>query len=327
MVNSLMSCNLLGKLAARGGLVTDIVAQNQPKNGNDPKFERWILRDAWDGFWYNLPIMLLVIFGMTVFGVISSKIQILMFNNVSSIDDFGRIFMLNAINSAITVVFGGTALSLISYVVHFSALNGVFCWNAFGKEQRPLMITYLKRFCVFVLICTGVVVLEGILFSLLISSLTDVVKDAVFKFMVTGAFFVHICLVIALVLLLTWPVSVLRDTDGSLRRAFARGKKTFWYFVGKNFLVLLAFVPVQLIISAAILPILTNMFIEVAQAGMTELPLGMLIFIGLFGAILFTVYSCAFVVIVSRAFLVGEARLDNERKGETRIDALPVEST
>ncbi|NIY77308.1 hypothetical protein HED22_16770 [Thalassospira sp. HF15] len=301
--------------------MTEDEAQKQPKNANDPYFERWILRDAWDGFWYNFPINLLIVIGMSAFSVVMSKLQLSAFDAVIGTPDIARIITVNTVNSALNILFVGVAFSLIAYLVHSMVLNGVVCWAAFAREQRPLMFGFIKRLNVFVFIGFGLIVSEGLAFSFLIPSFLDRGQSTLPSIMFLGPFALHTCLFVAFILLLTWPVSVFRDAGQSLSRALARGKKTFWFFIGKNLLIGLALLPFQIFFTAILAPTMAKIFLDNVEAGVTNISLGTLIAIGIFTGIMFTFFCYVEAVIISRAYLVGEARLNDTFGGSESLEA------
>ena len=135
---------------------------------------------------------------------------------------------------------------------------------------------------------------------------------AVITFLTAG------CGFLMLIWTITWPVSVILDSDNSIQRCFRRGKKTFWYIIGRVLLISPALLVIAMVASAVIVPVAKAL----VEAGTTfsasplGLPIWLAVPIGVINSVLYAISTVVVAVIISRAFLVGEARLNNDQSGE-----------
>lgn len=125
-----------------------------------------------------------------------------------------------------------------------------------------------------------------------------------FREMQFAGFLVQMIVSIFEVLILSWvSAAIVPGADQSLKRAFARGRKTFWYVLGRSlglsFLILIAFL--ILMIPGIVIGKLGLAWLGQAWLAVSVLAIGMYLISGLF-------------VIGARAFLLGEARLDQGGK-------------
>ncbi|MHC8494232.1 hypothetical protein ACTU44_16180 [Thalassospira sp. SM2505] len=293
--------------------MTDIEPQKQPKNFNDPKFENWILRDAWNGFFYNLPIILLAIIAMVGLEFVLANFQPAQVVSVSK-DGFtlrveqpmGLVVFPVAI--AFTVPF-----AVLMYSVHSFILIGAPCWFAFSKESRGMFFPFLNRMVIMVLALTAEIVFwQHLLWVNVSQGLVQGSQELPVYIVAIAAVSIFATLVLG-VLFVTWPVSIMQGGKSSARRALARGKKTFWYIVGKNLLVLPVLLIIQLITFSIATPIIKGMILQLGAGEFAGTPEERIIFfvcLRVLVAFITAFWCCVEGSIISRGLLIGEARLN-----------------
>jgi len=291
--------------------VADAKNKKRPIYANDPYFERWILRDAWDGFWYNLPIILIALSVFVVFGLISTSFQL---DSIAQFVKQGTMppevpilteVLTLAVNVALALV-----MAVLMYTVHSSVIDGAPCWLAFSRERRSKLFLFLKRSLVIILVVFALsVVQQHLLWNFVFPNLMHGDNSAA-SIIVPLSGVVSIAFTVAAILICTWPVSALLDGDTSVRRALARGKKVFWFFVGKHLVILPAMFLLQLILLVVAMPMLGAMFSSVSAADGSVVPLGLIAMFSILGGVLVAACCCVEAVIISRALLIGEARLN-----------------
>lgn len=293
--------------------MTDIEPQKQPKNFNDPKFENWILHDAWNGFFYNLPIILLAIFAMVGLEFVLSSFGPAQAVSVSK-DGFtlrveqpmGLVVFPVAI--AFTVPFAA-----LMYSVHSFNLNGAPCWFAFSRQSRGMFFSFLNRMLIMVLALTAEIVFwQHLLWVNVSQGLIQGSQELPVYIVAIAVVSIFATLVLG-VLFVTWPVSVIQGGKSSARRAFARGKKTFWYIFGKSLLVLPALLIIQLVAFSVATPIIKGMILQFGDgefAGTPEERITFFVCLRVLAAFVTAFWCCVEGSIISRGLLIGDARLN-----------------
>lgn len=131
--------------------MTEAKIKKRPSYANDPYFERWILHDAWDGFWYNLPIVLLALLAMALIGVASPTDLVETAQTAKAKGFYIKVAPPMSVVSALTSFASILVSSLLVYAVHSTLLDNRPCWAAFSSEQRSKLFEFLKRVAVVVL--------------------------------------------------------------------------------------------------------------------------------------------------------------------------------
>ncbi len=306
--------------------MTEAKGEKRPIYANDPYFERWILRDAWDGFWYNLPIILIALCVFVVFGLISTSFQL---DSIAQFVKQGIMppevpILTEVLTLAVNIVLA-MVMAVLMYTVHSSVIDGATCWLAFSQERRSRLFLFLKRSLMIVVVVFALsVVQQHLLWTFVFQNMMEGDNSAA-SIIAPLSGIVSIAFIVAAILICTWPVSALLNGDTSIRRAVARGKKVFWYIVGKHLAVLPAMVLLQIVLLVVAMPMLGAMFSGDAGADGPVVPMGLVAMFSILGGVLVAAFCCIEAVIISRALLIGEARL-NGSSDQTENTELPSES-
>lgn len=176
-----------------------------------------------------------------------------------------------------------------------------------------MFFPFLKRMVIMVLALTAEIVFwQHLLWVNVSQGLVQGSQELPVYIVAIAAVSIFATLVLG-VLFVTWPVSVMQGGKSSARRALARGKKTFWYIVGKNLLVLPVLLIIQLITFSIATPIIKGMILQLGAGEFAGTPEERIIFfvcLRVLVAFITAFWCCVEGSIISRGLLIGEARLN-----------------
>ena len=284
----------------------------------DPKFDNWILVESFHVirkskfvFLALLPVLFLVILADQYL----SRVFLIDGGAVTQ----GAIVRMALREVALSLVFAIPML-VLAFVVHASVLRHQFSWQVFQNIERSKLRAFFERSILVLAMCAFVSLVPTILFIFDVVYIDGklTVKPELVSTVAVITFLTAGCGFLMLIWTITWPVSVILDSDNSIQRCFRRGKKTFWYIIGRVLLISPALLVIAMVASAVIVPVAKAL----VEAGTTfsasplGLPIWLAVPIGVINSVLYAISTVVVAVIISRAFLVGEARLNNDQSGE-----------
>ncbi|MEQ5777691.1 hypothetical protein J4E05_19355 [Thalassospira sp. NFXS8] len=273
-----------------------------------PKFDRWVLADSWSAFLANLPIISVVYVGLIIVTVLRTYFDSSLISG-RGMDLSWLTTLISYLYDIPLAVLSIFMISILMYVVHSTILGGKSSWDALLLEKKKNVKKFSKRFLLMFLAVFGLTMLIQIVVLLMIFALGS--KPPAIKLMVTLGAICSLVVCVVVALSVTWPASAVWCEDKTWNRALLRGRKSFWYLVSRHFFILPVFLVMAGILFAVVLPILIS---KVGNGGVpVELNLGVRLWgsflFSLFGGVVFIFWIVAQTVIISRALLIGEARL------------------
>ena len=282
------------------------VAEKNNGNSVTPKFEHWVVWESCIVLKKNLSIVFTALLALAF--VAAFELCVVSTLELHPMFRPGMPNLPFALLRCLPVI-------VVVYAVHATVFDNCSGWSAFVKEKRASFLAFGARvFLIFLILCVFGLFIQflfiasglkpgdhltgGLAFIIIILSLPVVIGATVFS-----------------ILFCTWPVSVVWSKDASFQRALKRGKKTFWYVIGRSLIVMLPMQIFQLAIAAIFLPAIVFFF---GSGGTTEMisRFGLSISVSLIGSLVAILWCIMLAVTISRALIIGDARLDvDEEEG------------
>ncbi len=297
--------------------MNDAVTEGADDGHKEILFSHWVLWESCIVAWKNIYIVLVagLIFTMTgTFELYVSTHNALAVANEGTAT-FGPLVMMIFWGAQVAIT--SISLAILMYAVHSTVLDGASGWAVFAGDGK----TKLKKLALRIFMALMVPLLVALLLQGLTALMGFKAGDRIhggLGVIVFVGFAIFVVLSgVSLILLITWPASVIWSNYTTLRQAYYRGKKVFWYVLGRNVMVLLAMMALQLLIAVIFLPIVTTVL---GAKDKTDVALkffspGFAFSISALNSLLAVVWFVLLSVIISRALQIGDWRLRNSQSG------------
>ncbi len=293
--------------------MNDVVTESADGERTKSLFSHWVLWESCIVAWKNIYVVLVIGLIFAVVGTFDLYVTAL---NALALSN-GEAAPLGPVAMTIFWVVRGAVnsilLAVLMYAVHSTVLDDCSSWAVFAGDGKSKLKKLAFRIVTALMVLFLVALLFQVVLALMGFKAGDRIEGGAGVIVMGVATFFAISFGILSVWFITWPASAIWSDNATLRQAFYRGKKVFWYVLGRNVMVLPVMAVLQLVIAAIFLPVVTAVFGAKDQADVASkffFP-GFAFSISALNSVLFVLWFVVLSVIISRALKLGDVRLQN----------------